>query len=195
MYIWIDLSVRRFGNKMSIKSNLRKTRPIHQQTLRHLCMCLCKGVFINSYRYLCICWYLALSMYVCLYVYIQLCIYRFFYLSEGLTTKWASTPTFDKPEPFSKRPFKIYVCIDLRVGVTCEREMKRTNPMHGQTHKIQLAIAKDPLYRKNQQTMCIQDPTHISLRQDSFISSWLLHFTCTLSKQWKCLNAICCTGC
>ena len=87
MYIWIDLSVRRFGNKMSIKSNLRKTRPIHQQTLRHLCMCFCTGVFINSYRYLCICWYLALSMYVCLYVYIQLCIYRFFYLSEGLTTK------------------------------------------------------------------------------------------------------------
>ena len=27
--------------------------------------------------------------------------------------------------------------------------------------KIQITIAKDPLYRKNQQTMCIQDPTHI----------------------------------
>ena len=39
--------------------------------------------------------------------------------------------------------------------------MKRTNPMHGHTQKIQIAIAKDPLYRKNQQTMCIQDPTHI----------------------------------
>ena len=39
--------------------------------------------------------------------------------------------------------------------------MKRTNPMHGHTQKIQNAIAKDPLYRKNQQTTCIQDPTHI----------------------------------
>ena len=33
--------------------------------------------------------------------------------------------------------------------------------MHGHTQKIQIAIAKDPLCRKNQQTMCIQDPTHI----------------------------------
>ncbi len=39
--------------------------------------------------------------------------------------------------------------------------MKRTNPMHRHTQQIQIAIAKDPLYRKNQQTMCIQDPTHI----------------------------------
>ena len=112
----------------------KSPNPIYQKTLKNLCMYCFKGVFINSYRYLCICWYLALSMYVCLYVYIQLCIYRFFYLSEGLTTKWASTPTFDKPEPFSKRPFKIYVCIDLRVGVTCQMEKKRTNPMH--VHKI-----------------------------------------------------------
>ena len=43
----------------------------------------------------------------------------------------------------------------------CEREMKRTTPMYGHTQQIQIAIAKDPLYRKNQQTMCIQDPTHI----------------------------------
>ena len=127
----------------------------------YVCVSVRVYLLIRIAIYLAICWLLALSMYVCLYVYIQLCIYRFFYLSEGLTTKWASTPTFDKPEPFSKRPFKIYVCIDLRVGVTCEREMKRTNPMHGHTQKIQLAIAKDPLYRKNQQTMCIQDPTHI----------------------------------
>ena len=39
--------------------------------------------------------------------------------------------------------------------------MKRTTPMYGHTQQIQIAIAKDPLYRKNQQTMCIQDPTHI----------------------------------
>ena len=39
--------------------------------------------------------------------------------------------------------------------------MKRTNPMHVHTQEIQIAIAKDPLYRKNQQTMCIKDPTHI----------------------------------
>ena len=39
--------------------------------------------------------------------------------------------------------------------------MKRTNPIHGHTQKIQLAIAKDPLYRKNQPRMCIQDPTNI----------------------------------
>ena len=39
--------------------------------------------------------------------------------------------------------------------------MERTNPMHGHTQKIQIAIAKDALHRKNQQTMCIQDPTHI----------------------------------
>ena len=67
--------------------------------------------------------------------------------------------------------------------------MKRTNPMHRHTQKIQIAIVKDPLYRKNQQTMCIQDPTHIF----SYIGS-----TTTRSKiqdptqkiQWKNTNKI-----
>ena len=39
--------------------------------------------------------------------------------------------------------------------------MKITNTMHMHTQKIQLSIAKDPLYRKNQPTTCIQDPTNI----------------------------------
>ena len=83
MYIWIDLSVRRFGNKMSIKSNLRKTRPIHQQTLRHLCMCFCKGVFINSYRYLSSYLLVISSIYVCmpLCIYIYNYVYIVFFLS------------------------------------------------------------------------------------------------------------------
>ena len=102
-------------NKMRINSTLRKTRNALMKIHWKIYMCIGFRVYflirLTIYRSVRI--YLYLCRYASMYIY--LCIYGLIYLCEGLATKWASNPTFEKPDPFINRHLDIYVCVSVRV--------------------------------------------------------------------------------